>query len=219
MKRLVLLLPVVAGFAPPVAASVQLGVQIGPRYGEYWPEETHADAYVAPGTGEHFLDLVLRDIGEEYHDHMAGYDVVVLPPAPGLTLLRAEKPEGWAFTDPAATFTVGTDAAGRLTISARSPEESIDVLPDSPKNIARLYYSVDPGAAPGRHDIALENEFAVTRIYSSDPTRFPPTPVEVRDPGTVVVTPEPSGLAAVLAVGGVLALRRRRRVAGAGRGR
>ena len=213
MKRLVLIFLALVATAPPVAGSSLLAVQIGPKYGPEWmPGDDRADAHVSPGSGEQFLDLTLRDIGEEVDDRMEGYNLVVRRPEAGLTLLRAERPADWVFTDPGATFAV-EGVADQLIITALSPAERID-LTRTPVNVARLYYAVDPDAAPGRHDINLE--WGVTRIISGDPTPVPATPVSAEDPGIVIVTPEPSAVA-MLAAAALLALGRRRRARGGGR--
>ena len=202
MKRLLLVLVAIALFARAVAATPLLDLRTGPNYG---PDEV--DAVVAPGSGEHFFDLTFLQDWEDPDDEMNRYDVVVRAPT-GITLLRAEKPANWAFTDPDAVFTVVEGDAGHLLINASSPDERVDLTKSQPvQNAARIYYSVDPGAAPGFYNIRLEE--STTRIYTANEFGWVPPPVGVTDAGRVLVTPEPSGLV-VLALGGVLALRRRR---------
>ena len=202
MKQLVLVLVGMAVFSRSVAATPFLDLQTGPDYG---PDEV--DAVVAPGSGEHFFDLTFLVDGEDPDDGMNEYDVMVRAPRPGITLLRAEKPDNWVFTDPDAVFRVVEGDADHLMINALSPDERVDVT-NPGKNAARIYYSIDSGAAPGRYNIRLEP--GTTRIYTGRPGGWIPPPVGVTDAGLVLVTPEPSGLA-VIAVGGLLALRRRRR--------
>jgi MYXO-CTERM domain-containing protein len=68
-----------------------------------------------------------------------------------------------------------------------------------------VFYTIDPGAAPGTYHINLDP--SGTLFVSGDTGEA--IPVDISDPGTVVVTPEPGSLA-LLGVAGLLALRRRR---------
>ena len=201
MLRLVPALVVIAVLAPSASATAFLGMRTGPNYGA-----DEVDAVVAPGSGEHFLDLLLYAYGDDQSDNVNEYDVMVRAPRPGITLLRAEKPDNnWLFTSPDAAFSVVESAADHLFINASSPDERVDIpYADTPTYAARIYYTVDPAAAPGRYSITLEPR--TTRTYAVDQIELP---VDVTDPGLVLVTPEPSGLA-VLALSGLLALRRRR---------
>jgi MYXO-CTERM domain-containing protein len=201
MKRLVVVLVVIAVLAPSAGATEFIGMRTGPNRGA-----DEVDAVVAPGSGEHFLDLLLFAYGDDIYDNVNEYDVMVRAPRPGITLLRAEKPDNnWVFTKPDAVFTTIDSAADHLFINASSPDERVDIpYPDHPTYAARVYYTVDPGTAPGLYRITLEPR--TTRTYAVDQINVP---VDVTDPGLIQVTPEPSGLA-VLAFGGLLALRRRR---------
>ena len=202
MKRLVLVLVGVAVLAPSAAATPFLDLRTGPNFG---PDEV--DAVVAPGSGEHFFDLTFIQAEEDPDDAMNAYDVMVRAPRPGVTLLRATRPDNWIFTDPDAVFTVAEGDAAHLFIRASSVNEAVDIT-QPPRNAARIYYSIDAAAAPGLYPITLEE--GTTRIYSAESGGVPPPPLGVTDPGLVRVTPEPSGLA-MLALGAVLALLRRRR--------
>ena len=201
--RVVLVLAGIVLCAGSAAATPILELRTGPNYG---PDEV--DAIVAPGSGEHFFDLTFLQDWEDPDDQMNRYDVMVRAPRPGITLLRAEKPANWVFTDPDAVLTAVEGDAGHLLISGSSPGERVNLTKDQPvQNAARIYYSVDPGAAPGFYSIRMEE--GTTRIYTANDTGWVPPPVGVTDAGLVLVTPEPSGLA-VLGLAGVLALRRRR---------
>ena len=192
-----------AALAQPVAATPILELRTGPNCG---PDEV--DAAVSPGSGEQFFDLTFLQDWEDPDDQMNRYDLIVRAPRPGITLLRAEKPDNWVFSDPDAALTVVEGDAGHLVINASSPDERVNLTKDVPvQNAARIYYSVDPDAAPRLYNIRLDE--GRTRIYTADETGWVPPPVGVTDSGLVLVTPEPSGLA-VLAFGGLLALRRRR---------
>jgi hypothetical protein len=201
MKRFVGILVGIAVGAPRVAATPFIDMRTGPNFGQ-----GEVDAVVAPGSGEHFFDLTFLQSEEDPDDQMNEYDVMVRASRPGITLLRAQKPDNWVFTDPDAVLTVVEGNAGHLLINASSPDERVDIT-RPPKNAARVYYSLDAGAAPGRYSITLEP--STTRLYTANTSGWVPPFVGVTDPGLVLVTPEPSGLT-ILAVGGVLALRRRR---------
>jgi hypothetical protein len=200
MKRLAVALVSIAVFCPPVVATPFLDLRVGPNSG---PDEV--DALVAPGSGEQFFDLTFIQSEEDPDDAMNAYDVMVRAPRPGVTLLRAARPDDWIFTDPGAVFTVAEADAGHLLIRASSPDESVDIT-QPPRNAARIYYRIDAGAPAGLYPITLEE--GTTRIYSTESGGVHP-PLGVTDPGLVLVTPEPAGLA-VLALSATLLLRRRR---------
>jgi hypothetical protein len=200
MSRLVPALFVIAVLARSASATAFLGMRTGPNTGV-----DEVDAVVVPGSGEHFLDLLLYAYGDDQFDNVNEYDVMVRAPRPGITLLRAEMPDNWVFTKPDAVFSVVESAPDHLFINASSPDERVDIpYADTPTYAARVYYTVDPGTAPGLYRITLEPR--TTRTYAVDQIELP---VDVADPGLVLVTPEPSALA-LLALGGVLALRRPR---------
>jgi len=205
MNRLTLILSIVVTIGPSVAFAGGLELQVGPNYGA-----GAVDAVVAPGTGEHFFDLTFLETPPDQNEGMDAYDVMVRAPRPGISLLRAEKPgDDWAFGPEAdAHFTVPESAPDHLLIEVTIPPAAplTDLMTGT--KAARVYYAVDPAAPPGVYDITLDPQ--ETGIASGLPNRALPPPVGVTDPGVVLVTPEPSGMALPGALGLLLARRVRR---------
>jgi hypothetical protein len=200
MIRFLLTLGCLLSIAPAVA-SAGLDLRIGPNRG---PAEV--DAVVAPGSGEHFFDLTFTDSPPSQNESLYAYDVAFITDRPGLTLVRAERPDHWVLTAPDATFTQ-FEARPDFVVAGGTDGFSIGSDITTGTKAARLAFRVDPGTAPGLYRINLDPSF--TAWSSGDPfgpNLFPY--VDITDPGLVLVTPDPSGLG-LLSVGTLLALRRR----------
>ena len=193
-------LAVAASIAPPTALAA-LDLRIGPNRGA-----DAVDAAVAPGSGEHFFDLTFTETPPTENEFLYAYDVLFEAAQTGIRLLRAERPDNFVLTAPDATFVQSEADAGHILAAAQDGTSlGVDVV-TGPK-AARVYYAVDPGTTPGLYRITLNP--VGTTFVSGDPNRQGYFPVvDITDPGVVLVTPEPSGLA-LLAVAGLLALRRR----------
>ena len=199
MKRLVPAVTCLLGMLP-AAASAALDLRVGPNRG---PEAV--DAVVAPGSGEQFFDLAFTETGTPYNEGLWAYDVMVRSPRPGITLLRAERPDNWVITDANGTFTVFDSGPGHLLFGASNSDRLSDIT--TGRKAARIFYSVDAGAAPGLYNLTLDREWTV--FVSGEPVSANRIVVDITDPGVIRVTPEPAGLALIGAVA-VFALRRRR---------
>ena len=108
MKRLV----IIPGITAIIAASAASELRIGPNRGA-----TAVDAVVGPGPAVHFFDLTFFETGAPQQDHLYAYDLL-LRATPGVSLVRAERPDNWAFTAPDATFTQAEAAADRILAQA-----------------------------------------------------------------------------------------------------
>ena len=206
MKRFALALTcLLAGVAPAVSLA-SLTLQVGPALG---PDAV--DAVVAPGSGEHFFDLVFHESGPPDFEHLIAYDLLVDATRPGISLLRVEQPDNWVLTPSDAAelvqFEVEPDhilASAGYKFTYSGPLADIN----TGEKAARIYYNVDPGAAPGLYRITLNPTNTIFGF--NDPNcEHCHGPVFIDDPGVIRVTPEPAGLALPLAAG-VMALRRQR---------
>jgi hypothetical protein len=159
---------------------------------------------VAPGSGEHFFDPTFTEAPPAQNEGLYAYDLMVRAPQPGITLLRAEKPDDWVLGDVGSSFTVTEATADHLSISALSNNDLYDIT--TGKKAARIYYGVDAGTLPGLYRITPDPSDV---IFAGGNPSGRDIVVEVTDPGVVRVTPEPSGLA-VLGATAAFALRRRR---------
>jgi hypothetical protein len=200
MKRLVaMLVGFVSVMAPPVARA-DLFLDIGPNRGT-----DQVDAVVAPGSGEHFFDLTFTatDFNETFNELLYAYDVGLKTTQPGIRLLRVEKPDHWVFTAPDATLTF-RDASSTYILAqgVNSSTGLSDIVTGS--EVARVFYAVDEGAAPGVYRIGFD--LNNTAFGTGNPNGFDIFP-RFDDAGVVRVTPEPSGLA-VLGAAAAFALRR-----------
>src|SRR5439155_21671875 len=90
MKRFALALSCALAGIMPAITKASLRLQIGPERGA-----DAVDAVVAPGSGERFFDLVFNESGPPVNEHLIAYDVGVDAARPGLSLVRAEKPDNW----------------------------------------------------------------------------------------------------------------------------
>jgi len=197
MKRFAFGLACVLSMAPGVA-SAALSLTIGP------------DINVC-AEGEQFIDLVFNETGTPVNEGLFAYDLYITRDKPGINLLRAEKPDNWVFTSPGATFQEAgpefSHKPGLIIVNAIG-----DLLGGNQDIVngtkaARVYYTIDPNAAPGVFHINLDP--AGTLFVSGDTGEA--IPVDISDPGsTVMFCPEPAGLS-FAGVACLLALRRRRR--------
>jgi PEP-CTERM motif len=145
----------------------------------------------------------LRESGTAYDEGLYVYSLRARAQRPGITLLRAEKPDNWVLTDPDAVFLIDEAAPDHLFFSG----SNVNVLSDitDGKKVARLYYNVDADALPGLYRIRVDQDFA---FESGDPSGHY-IGVDITDPGVIRVTPEPSALA-LLGAAALFGLRRRR---------
>jgi hypothetical protein len=192
--------------ACPAAARATLALRLGSEYGATLP-----DAFVWPSSGEHYFDLVFEETGAPQDERLFAYDLQIEPTRPGVRLLRAEKPEGWVFTDPAASFVQAQATASKIVVNAINEPTGAhlsDITTGS--RAARVWYTVEAGSDYGGYGIALNEQFTV--FSSGDPNRPRVIPVLLSDYGVVIYVPEPGGMAALggAAVPGLL-LRRRAR--------
>jgi len=201
MKLLAILVGFFVLFMAPLRASAALQFRFGPSAGS-----DAIDASVAPGSGPHFLDLTFIEVGSPVNEMLGFYDVGLLRSQPGLTLLRAERPDNFVFTDAGAYLQTFVQAPDRLLVGGGiGSGPPVNVMTGA--KAARVYYTIDPSTAPGVYRITIDP--ITTAFNYLDPNCSMCYPPPASDDGVILVTPEPSGLALV-ALGGVLAIRRRR---------
>jgi len=200
MKRYVLALGCVLGAAP-VVASAALSISIGP------------DILVTPRaipTGEQFVDLVFNEVGTSANEGLFAYDLYVRRDKPGINLVRVEKPDNWVFTSPGASFQEAgpefSDKPGLIVVNAIGDLLGANQDIQNGTKAARVFYTIDPNAAGGVYHISLDP--GGTLFVSGDTGEA--IPVDISDPGTVIIGPEPAGLS-LAGVACALALLRRRR--------
>jgi len=197
MKRIVLGFTCVLALLPGVA-SAALSIDIGPDiYSDNNP------------TTEHFFDLVFHETGAPTNEGLFAYDLYLKADRPGIKLLRAEKPDNWVFTSPGASFQEAgpefSNKPGLIVVNAIGDllGANQDIV-DGTK-AARVFYTIDENLPRGAYKLTLDP--AGTLFVSGDTGEA--IPVDISNPGTVIVEPEPTALP-LLAVAGVLAVRRRR---------
>jgi len=197
MKRFVLGFACVLALLPGVA-SAALSVDIGPDiFSDNNP------------TTEHFFDLVFHETGAPTNEGLFAYDLYLKADRPGIKLLRAEKPDNWVFTSPGASFQEAgpefSNKPGLIVVNAIGDllGANQDIV-DGTK-AARVFYTIDENLPRGAYKLTLDP--AGTLFVSGDTGEA--IPVDISNPGTVIVEPEPTALP-LLAVAGVLAVRRRR---------
>jgi len=208
MKRYVLGLGVVVAMLPGVAsAALSVGWAGDPvvvREGQIPPTE-------------YFADLVFNETGTPTNEGLFAYDLYIRPDRPaGIQLVRAEKPDNWVFTAPGAGFSQAgpefTHLPDLIVVNALGDllGANQDIV-DGTK-AARVYFTIDPNAAPGQYDLRLDSSPGTTLFVSGDTGEA--IPVDISDFGrglvTVIPAPEPAA-ASLLGVAGLFALRRRRR--------
>jgi hypothetical protein len=196
MKRFAFGLACVLAMAPGVA-SAALSITIGP------------DIEAPGGSVEHFVDLVFSETGPATNEGLFAYDLYITRDKPGINLIRAEKPDNWVFTSPGASFQEAgpefSNKPGLIVVNAIGDLLGANQDIQNGTKVARVFYTIDQDAAPGIYHLSLDP--AGTLFVSGDTGEA--IPVDLSDPGTVVVWPEPTAMP-LLAVGGVLAVRRRR---------
>jgi MYXO-CTERM domain-containing protein len=199
MKRFVLGLGCVIAMVPGVA-SAALSLAIAP--------DITVPANAIP-TGEQFVDLVFNETAPTANEGLFAYDLYLTRDKPGINLVRAEKPDNWVFTSSGASFQeAGPEFSHKpdlIVVNAIGDLLGANQDIQDGTKAARVFYTIDPGAAPGVYHIGLDP--AGTLFVSGDTGEA--IPVDISDTGTVTVTPEPGSLA-LLGVAGLLALRRRR---------
>jgi hypothetical protein len=198
MTRLILALACVVAMAPGVA-SAALSLAIS------------ADINVC-AEGEQFFDLVFNETGTPVNEGLFAYDLYITRDKPGINLIRAEKPDDWVFTSLGASFQEAgpefSNKPGLIVVNAIGDLLGANQDIQDGTKVARVFYTIDPDAAPGIYHVSLDP--AGTLFVSGDTGEA--IPVDISDSGTVIteIIPEPTALP-LLAVGGVLAVRRRRR--------
>jgi hypothetical protein len=201
MKRFVLGLGCVLAMVPGVA-SAALSVAIVP--------DIEVPAGAIP-TGEQFVDLVFNETGTPANEGLFAYDLYITRDRPGINLLRAEKPDNWVFKAAGAGFSQAgpefTHLPDLIVVNALGDLLGANQDIEDGTKAARVFYTIDPGAAPGKYNIRLANDPGTTLFVSGDTGEA--IPVDISDAGVVTVTPEPGSIA-LLGVAGLLALRRRR---------
>jgi len=153
-----------------VVHAAGLDLRIGPNRG---PGEV--DAVVAPGSGEHFLDLVFTDTPPTRNDYLVAYDVLLRTPQPGIRLVRMETSDNWVLPVSGSTFIQREADAGHILVeavySARTGNDyGVDITTGA--KAGRVFYTADPGTAPGLYPIRFDPGF--TAFGSGDPN-FPVT--------------------------------------------
>ena len=205
MPRKLILLAIlcISALSLPAAAG-PLQLRVGPNFGA-----DTVDAVVAPGAGTQSLDLVFVESGQPYNELLFAYDAGVDAAQPGLRLVRAEKPDNWVLTgsDSDTVFTEREARPDHILVNASYALTYSGPLADitTGAKVARIYYSIDPGTAPGLYRITLDRNTTV--FGTGNPNCSCPIFPDLSDAGVVLVTPEPSGVALV-GVAWVLALRR-----------
>src|SRR5437870_11484233 len=79
----------------PLPISAALSIGIGP------------DIVVPRGavpSGEQFVDLVFNETGTAANEGLFAYDLYITRDKPGISIVRAEKPDNWVFTSAGASF-------------------------------------------------------------------------------------------------------------------
>ena len=198
MKRFTFGLACILAMAPGVASAALSLV----------PVPTMAPGPVGPGPGEQYFDLVFHETGTLANEGLFAYDLYVQRDKPGVNLLRVEKPDNWVFTSPGASFQEAgpefSNKPGLIVVNAIGDllGANQDIVEGT--KAARVFYTIDPNAAPGVYHISLDP--AGTLFVSGDTGEA--IPVDFSQPFTII-TPEPAGLS-LLGIAGLLALRRRR---------
>jgi len=200
MKRFVLGLGCVLAMVPGVA-SAALSVAIVP------------DIVVPAGaipTGEQSFDLVFNETGTPANEGLFAYDLYLTRDKPGINLIRAEKPDNWVFTASGAVFQeAGPEFSHKpdlIVVNAIGDLLGANQDIQNGTKAARVFYTIDPNAAGGVFHISLDP--GGTLFVSGDTGEA--IPVDISDPGTVIIGPEPAGLS-LAGVACALALLRRRR--------
>ena len=197
MKRYALVLACILSMAPGVASAALSIVPVPAR--------------ITPGgiPGEMYFDLVFSETGTPANEGLFAYDLYLQRDKPGINLVRAEKPDNWVFTSPGASFQEAgpefSNKPGLIVVNAIGDllGANQDIV-DGTK-AARVFYTIDENLPRGAYKLTLDP--AGTLFVSGDTGEA--IPVDISNPGTVIVEPEPTALP-LLAVAGVLAVRRRR---------
>jgi hypothetical protein len=199
MKRFALGFACVVALMPAVA-SAALSIEIGPDL-----------FFDSPPPGELFFDLIFHETGTPTNEGLFAYDLYLQRDNPGISLVRAEKPDNWVFTSPGASFQEAgpefSNKPGLIVVNAIGDllGANQDIVEGT--KAARVFFTINPTAPAGVYRINLDP--AGTLFVSGDTGEA--IPVDISDRGTVTFVPEPTVLPA-LAVAGMLAARRRRSV-------
>jgi hypothetical protein len=164
--------------------------------------------------GEQFVDLVFTETGPTTNEGLFAYDLYIRRDNPGMTLLRAEKPtDNWVFSAPGASFqqadVPGNNPPAAIIVNAIGDllGATQDIV--SGTKAARIFFTIDPNAAPGAFHIFLDQSPGTTLFVSGDTGEA--IPVDISSTLTIAPVPEPACLAlSAVGGGGMLILRRRR---------
>ena len=178
------------------------------------------DKQVVPGVPQTVtLDIFAEGIGDAENEQLFAYDIgFLLNRASGGTLGEvsfappyATKPDNFVFGDQPTDFLVAGSPAPTPTSFLLNVINNGTVLPDittTPVKVARVVVNIPAGVLPGVYNVTYSSD--LTAFGSGDPTRENPAiNTALTDMATIEVVPEPASLG-LLAVGGLLALRRRR---------
>jgi MYXO-CTERM domain-containing protein len=197
MKRFALASACVLAMMPAVA-SAALSISIGPDV-----------LAVGDPSAERFFDLVFHETGPATNEGVYAYDLYIKADRPGIKLVRAEKSDNWVFSSPGASFQEAgpefSNKPGLIVVNAVGDlvSDNQDIV-DGTK-AARVFYTIDENLPRGAYSLTLDPSSTLFVSGFSGET----IPVDISDRGTVIVEPEPTALP-LLAVAGVLAVRRRR---------
>jgi len=166
---------------------------------------------------EHFVDLVFNETGTPTNEGLFAYDLYITRDKPnGINLARAEKPDNWVFTAPGASFQEAgpefSNKPGLIVVNAIGDLLGANQDIQNGTKAARVFYTIDPAAAPGTYTIRLDP--SGTLFVSGDTGEA--IPVDISDSGplvTVLPAPEPAGVSLLGFASAAVLLRRRRRAA------
>jgi hypothetical protein len=173
-----------------------------------------------------FVDVMVEDVAPTENEQLAGYDLSfvltkVSGNAPGAIKFVGTGTTGYAQLPPDNFVFNPADTELAIAPTRPVPSESAfvvavinnaDVGADvtGQKKIIRVPLAVDATALDAVYRLSLSP--ARTAFLSGDPEReVPELDIVITDTGTLAVVPEPASLS-LLALGGLLALRRRRTV-------
>jgi hypothetical protein len=218
MKRFVLGMGLL-GLMVPGVASAALSLQMGPQNGSASPANNDASLLPLVDNGLKFIDLIFHETGGVNPEGLFTYDIglnLVRPGGSGVSLITvptggngagavALAPNPVFNTGSAPSFQISESSPTRLVFNVTSGGDLNDI--DEGESAARVFYNVDPGAAPGVYRLQFDPDYTV--FGSGDPNLPLSIDVALTDQGVLQVVPEP-GTLSLLGIAGLLALRRRR---------